>query len=138
MGNIHTGDVTTDEDMPVNFDLSWEHIPRISNLITLVDVDNTMEGTVQSVMILFKDRHVRNDAVNLQMLEGSINDIAFTTGYLAGYYIQHRKAYLQAQGQDENQYYKIHVTTRAYFMKPTAALEGEDTYKVFDNERIIN
>ena len=81
---------------------------------------------------------MHNDAINLQMLEGSINDIAFITGYLAGYYIQWRKAYLQAQGQDENHYYKIRVTTQAYFMKPTAALKGEDTYKVFDNERIIN
>ena len=138
MGNIHTGEITTDEDMPANFNLSWEHIPRITNLVTLVDVDNAMEGVVQNVMILFKDHHVWNDTVNLQMLEASINDIAFITGYLAGYYIQQRKVYLQAQGQDENWYYKIRVTTQAYFMKPTVALEGEDTYKIFDNERIIN
>ena len=65
MGNIHTGDVTTDEDMPANFDLSWDHIPRIANLVTLVDVDNAMEGAVQSIMILFKDQHVRNDTVNM-------------------------------------------------------------------------
>ena len=138
MGNIRTGEVTTDEDIPANFDVSWEHIPRITNLVSLIDVDNAMEGAVQNIKILFKDRHVRNDAVNLQMLEGSINDIAFITGYLAGYYTQWRKAFLQAQNQDENHYYKIRVTTRAYFMKPTASLEGEDTYKVFDNERIIN
>ena len=84
MGNIHTGEVTTDEIIPVNFDISWEHIPRITNLVTLVDVDNTMEGAVQSVMILFKDRHIRNDAINLQMLEGLIDDITFITGYLQG------------------------------------------------------
>ena len=64
------GDVTTDEDMPANFDESWEHIPKITNLVSLVDVDNAMEGTVQNIKILFKDRHVQNDAVNLQMLEG--------------------------------------------------------------------
>ena len=78
----------TDEGMPVNFDASWEHIPRITNLVSLVDVDNAMEGAVQNIKILFKDRHDRNDAVNLQMLEGLIDDIAFITGYLAGYYIQ--------------------------------------------------
>ena len=87
MGNLNTGEVTTDEIITVNFDVSWDHIPRIANLVTLVDVDNAMEGAVQSIMILFKDRHVRNDAMNLQMLEGLIDDIAFTTGYLAGYYI---------------------------------------------------
>ena len=49
-----------------------------------------------------------------------------------------QEAFLQEQGQDKHRYYKIRVTTQAYFMKPTAALEGEDTYKVFDNEQIIN
>ena len=86
----------------MNFDVSWDHIPRITNLVTLVDIDNAMEGTVQSIMILFKDRHVCNDAMNLQMLEGPIDVIAFITGYLAGYYIQCRKAFLQEQGQDEH------------------------------------
>ena len=35
-------------------------------------------------MILFKDQHVRNDIVNMQMLEGLINNIAFTTRYWLG------------------------------------------------------
>ena len=138
MYNAATDQNLNDEDMPFNYDEPWDSFDRITNLVDEVLVDNAMEGAVQNITVLFKDRHSNDDVINRDRLDAVLNDIAYISGYLAGYYVNKRKAYLTENGWDAHRYYKIRVTTRAYFMKPTAADEGQDTYKVFDNERIIN
>ena len=100
--------------------------------------DNTMEGAVQSITILFKDQHGENSDEDRRLLEVNLDDIVYATGYIAGYYITKRQNYLMENDTHVRRYYKIRITSRAYFMKPTAAVEGIDTYKVFDNERMIN
>ena len=58
--------------------------------------------------------------------------------YITGYYIVKRHAYLEEQGQSRNTYYKVHMMTKAYFVKPDGLNGGKDLWLVFDNEWVIN
>ena len=47
-------------------------------------------------------------------------------------------AHLEEKGESRNTYYKVRVTTKAYFVKPDDLNGGKDLWQVFDNEWVIN
>ena len=94
MHNITTDEMAVDIDIPLDFSAPWNTIPQITAIVGNVIPDNTMEGAVQSIIISFKDQHGENSDEDRRLLEATLDDIAFATGYVAGYYITKRQNYL--------------------------------------------
>ena len=138
MLNATTGEQKNDELLPANFDRPWDQVPGMSDLVSTVHMDDAMEGAVQDIVVSFKDRPGPPQATDRTDLLQNSDRIAWIVGYITGYYIVKRRAYLEEKGESRNTYYKVRVTTKAYFVKPDDLNLGQDIWQVFDNECVIN
>ena len=138
MVNVTTGDYKNDELFTHNFSRPWDQVPGMSEFVSAVHVDDAMEGAVQDIVISFKDRSDPPRATDRTDLLENSDKIAWVVGYITGYYIVKRRAHLEEIGESRNTYYKVRVTTKAYFVKPDDLNGGKDLWQVFDNERVIN
>ena len=134
MYNAETDEYQNDEQMPVDFSTPWDQIEVITNLVSAVHVDNAMDGAVQDIVVTFKGRSGPPQATDHRDLLRDSDKIAWITGYIAAYYISKRKAYLVERGESDNNYYKVQITTKAYFVKLDDLNGGKDLWQVFDNE----